>query len=259
MPAPANPFKRALRAGQPQIGLWSSLASHVAVEVVAGAGFDWLLLDMEHAPNELPMVLTQLQAAGGGSAQPIVRPPWNDMVVIKRLLDIGVQSLLIPYVQTEQEARDAVAYTRYPPHGVRGFATGPRANDYGRITDYVQTYADELAVLVQVETRQGLDNLEAIAGVDGVDGVFIGPADLAAALGHAGELKHPVVQAAIEDAIRRLAGLGKPPGILIGDEQLARRYLELGCLFVAVGSDLALLARGADALAARFKAPRQGR
>ena len=254
MPAPANAFKRALRAGRPQIGLWSSLASHLSVEVVAGAGFDWLLLDMEHAPNELPMVHSQLQAAGGGTAHAIVRPPWNDMVVIKRLLDIGVQSLLIPYVQTEEEARNAVAYTRYPPHGVRGFATGPRANNYGRITDYVQTYADELCVLVQVETRQGLDNLEAIAGVEGVDGVFIGPADLAAALGHAGDLKHPAVQAAIEDAIRRLVVCGKPPGILSGDEPLARRYLELGCLFTAVGSDLALLARGADALAARFKA-----
>ena len=254
MPVPANPFKRALRAKRPQIGLWSSLASHLSVEVVAGAGFDWLLLDMEHAPNELPMVLSQLQACNAGTAHPIVRPPWNDMVVIKRLLDIGVQSLLIPYVQTEEEARNAVAFTRYPPHGVRGFATGPRANNYGRIADYVQTYADELCVLVQVETRQGLDNLEAIAGVEGVDGVFIGPADLAAALGHPGELKHPEVQAAIEDAIRRLVAIGKPPGILIGDEQLARRYLGLGCLFVAVGSDLALLARGADALAARFKA-----
>jgi 4-hydroxy-2-oxoheptanedioate aldolase len=255
VPVPANRFKRALRAGRPQIGLWSSLASHLSVEVVAGAGFDWLLLDMEHAPNELPMVHSQLQATGGGSAHPIVRPPWNDMVVIKRLLDIGVQSLLIPYVQTAEEARNAVAYTRYPPQGVRGFATGPRANNYGRITDYVQTYADELCVLVQVETRPGLDNLEAIAGVEGVDGVFIGPADLAAALGHAGDLKHPEVQAAIEDAIRRLVACGKPPGILTGDESLARRYLELGCLFTAVGSDLALLARGADALAARFKTP----
>jgi 4-hydroxy-2-oxoheptanedioate aldolase len=202
------------------------------------------------------MVLAQLQAARGGTAQPIVRPPWNDMVVIKRLLDVGVQSLLIPYVQSAEEARDAVAFTRYPPHGVRGFATGPRANDYGRIADYVQTYADELCVLVQVETRAGLDNLEAIAAVEGVDGVFIGPADLAAALGHAGELKHPQVQAAIEDAIGRLVAVGKPPGILIGDEQLARRYLELGSLFVAVGSDLALLARGADALASRFRVSR---
>ena len=256
MPVPANPFKRALRAGRPQIGLWTSLASHLSVEVVAGAGIDWLLLDMDHAPNELPMVHSQLQAASGGTAHPIVRPPWNDMVVIKRLLDIGVQSLLIPYVQTEEEARNAVAFTRYPPHGVRGFATGPRANNYGRITDYVQTYAEELCVLVQVETRQGLENLEAIAGVDGVDGVFIGPADLAAALGHAGDLKHPEVQAAIEDAIRRLVACGKPPGILTGDETLARRYLELGCLFTAVGSDLALLARGADALATRFRPSR---
>jgi 4-hydroxy-2-oxoheptanedioate aldolase len=253
MPVPANPFKRALRAGRPQIGLWSSLASHLAAELVAGAGFDWLLLDMEHAPNELPMIHAQLQAVAGGSAHPIVRPPWNDMVVIKRLLDIGVQSLLIPYVQTAEEARNAVAYTRYPPQGLRGFATGPRANNYGRIADYVQTYADELCVLVQVETTQGLDNLGAIAAVDGVDGVFIGPADLAAALGHPGELTHPDVQAAIEDAIARLVAIGKPPGILTGDEALAHRYLELGCRFTAVGADLALLRAGADALAARFR------
>jgi 4-hydroxy-2-oxoheptanedioate aldolase len=254
MPVPANPFKRALRAGRPQIGLWSSLASPLAAEVVAGAGFDWLLLDMEHAPNELPTIHAQLQAvAAGGGTHPIVRPPWNDMVVIKRLLDLGVQSLLIPYVQSAEEARQAVAATRYPPHGVRGFATGPRANRYGRIADYVQTYADELCVLVQVETRQGLENLEAIAAVDGVDGVFIGPADLAAALGHAGELKHPEVQAAIEDAIGRLVAVGRPAGILTGDEALARRYLQLGCLFTAVGADLALLRASADALAARFK------
>jgi 4-hydroxy-2-oxoheptanedioate aldolase len=254
MPVAPNPFKRALRAGRPQIGLWSSLAGNLAAEVVAGSGFDWLLLDMEHAPNELPTIHAQLQAVCGGTAHPIVRPPWNDMVVIKRLLDIGVQSLLIPYVQTAEEARSAVAYTRYPPQGVRGFATGPRANNYGRIADYVQTYAEELCLLVQVETKQGLENLEAIAAVDGVDGVFIGPADLAAALGHPGELKHPEVQAAIEDAIRRLVAAGRPPGILSGDEALARRYLELGCLFTAVGSDLALLRTGADALAARFKA-----
>ncbi len=256
MPVPTNPFKRALREGRPQIGLWSSLASHITVEVVAGAGFDWLLLDMEHSPNEVPMIHSQLQAAAGGTAHAIVRPPWNDMVVIKRLLDVGVQSLLIPYVQTVEEARNAVAFTRYPPQGLRGFATGPRANNYGRITDYVQSYAEQLCVLVQIETRLGLDNLEAIAGVDGVDGVFIGPADLAAALGHPGELKHPAVQAAIEDAIKRLVACGKPPGILTGDEPLARRYLELGCLFTAVGSDLNLLARGADALVARFKAGR---
>lgn len=254
MPVPANPFKRALRAGRPQIGLWSSLASHLSTEVVAGSGFDWLLLDMEHAPNELPLIHAQLQAvAAGGSTHPIVRPPWNDMVVIKRLLDIGVPSLLIPYVQSAEEARQAVASTRYPPHGVRGFATGPRANNYGRIADYVQSYADELCVLVQVETRQGLENLEAIAAVDGIDGVFIGPADLAAALGHAGNLTHPEVQAAIEDAIRRLVAVGTPAGILTGDEALARRYLQLGALFVAVGADLALLRASADALAARFK------
>ncbi|MGV2290143.1 HpcH/HpaI aldolase/citrate lyase family protein [Trinickia sp. YCB016] len=253
MKLPDNPFKRALAAGKQQIGLWSSLASHGSVELLAGAGFDWLLLDMEHAPNELPMVHSQLQATMGSSTHPIVRPPWNEMVTIKRLLDIGVQTLLIPYVETEEEARNAVAYTRYPPEGVRGYASASRASGFGRVADYPKLCASELCVLVQVESRLGLDNLERIAAVEGIDGVFIGPGDLAAALGHVGEIKHPDVQAVVEDSIRRIVATGKPAGILTPDETLARRYIELGCTFTAVGSDVGLLGRGAEQLAARFK------
>jgi 4-hydroxy-2-oxoheptanedioate aldolase len=255
MELPANPFKRAIKAGRLQVGLWSSLASHVTVEVIAGAGFDWLLLDTEHSPNELPMVHGQLQAMVGGTAHPIVRPPWNDPVALKRLLDVGVQTFLIPYVQTREEAEQAVAATRYPPRGFRGFASASRASRFGRIRDYHARCEEELCVLVQVETAQALDNLEAIARVDGVDGVFIGPGDLSAGLGHLGDPGHPAVRAAIEDAIGRIKACGSVPGILTGDEALARCYVELGCLFTAVGADVAILARGAEQLAGRFKNP----
>lgn len=253
MNLPQNSFKRAIQAGKTQIGLWSILSSHVTVEIIAGSGFDWLVLDTEHAPNELPMVYSQLQAAKGGTAHPVVRVPWNDMVTIKRYLDIGAQTLLIPCIETEKEARDAVAYTRYPPKGQRGYSAAPRASGFGRIKDYATTCEDELCVLLQVETRKGLENLEAIAGIEGVDGIFIGPGDLSAALGHVGNPKHPEVQAAIEDAIARIRACGKPAGILTADEALARRFIELGCLFTAVGSDLGLLTRTSEQLAQHFK------
>jgi len=248
-----NRFKRALRAGEQQIGLWLSLSSHYSAEVCAGSGFDWLLIDTEHSPNELDMVFCQLQAIAAYPPTPIVRPAWNDMVLVKRFLDVGVQTLLIPYVQTEEEAANAVAYTRYPPRGVRGVAAATRATGFGRIKNYPQRCEDELCVLVQVETRRGLDNLERIARVDGVDGVFIGPGDLAAGLGHVGNIPHPEVQSAIEDAIKRIKACGKAPGILTPDEKLAQRYIELGTLFTAVGADVGLLGRGADQLAAKFK------
>lgn len=253
MDLPINRFKRALQTGQTQVGLWSHLCSNISTEILARCGFDWLLLDMEHSPNELPELLSQLQAMTGGTATPIVRPPWNDMVTFKRLLDIGVQTLLVPYVQSAQEARNAVAYTRYPPHGVRGFAGAPRASHYGRVKDYGKLCAQELCVLVQVETVEGLNHLEAIASVEGIDGVFIGPGDLSAALGHLGNPKHPQVLAAIDEAIERIRACGKAAGILTGDEALARHYVEKGCLFVAVGADQNLLRDSATALAARFK------
>jgi 4-hydroxy-2-oxoheptanedioate aldolase len=255
MNLPENPFKRALRAGQPQIGLWSTLSSNYTVELVAGAGFDWILLDSEHSPSDLENLLTQLQAAAPYPSHPIVRIPWNDMVTVKRVLDIGAQSLLIPYVSSADEARNAVSFTRYPPAGVRGVAGTTRATRFGRVKDYARRAHEEICLLVQVETQQALDNVEAICGIDGVDGVFIGPADLHASLGHAGEIANPKVKPLIDDAIRRIRKAGKAPGILTPNEADARHWLECGALFVAVGSDAGLLARGAEALAAKFKQP----
>jgi len=253
MELPVNQFKRGMQAGKAQIGLWSSLSSHYSVEVIAGSGFDWLLLDTEHSPNDLENVVTQLQAASAYPSTAIVRPAWNDMVLIKRFLDVGVQTLLIPYVQTPEEAALAVSYTRYPLRGVRGVAGTTRATRFGRVKDYFKHVEKELCVLVQVETQLGLDNLDAIANTDGVDGVFIGPADLSAGLGHLGDIAHPEVQAAIEDAIKRILKAGKAPGILAPVEADARRYLDLGCLFVAVGADVGLLARESEKLCAKFK------
>lgn len=253
MDLPINAFKRAIKAGQQQIGLWSTLSSHLSVEVLAGSGFDWLLLDTEHAPNNLPMVFSQLQAVQGGTAHPIVRPPWNDPVAVKGYLDAGVQTLLIPYVQTEEEARQAVAATRYPPRGIRGFASTSRASRYGRIKGYHARCEEELCVLVQIETRLALQNLEAIAGVDGVDGIFVGPGDLSADMGYLGQPGHPDVVAAIDDAIRRIRACGTAPGVLTGDEALARHFIEQGCLFTAVGADMSILAQGSEQLAAKFK------
>jgi 4-hydroxy-2-oxoheptanedioate aldolase len=250
---PVNTFKRALKAGKPQIGLWCSLSSHYAIELVAGSGFDWLLIDTEHSPNDLESVLTQLQAAAPYPTHPVVRVPWNDMVTIKRFLDIGAQSILIPYVQNEQEAINAVAYTRYPPAGVRGVAGGTRATRFGRIKDYAKRAAGEICLLLQVENQAGLDNLEKIAAVEGVDGVFIGPADLHAALGYPGETANPKVMPIIDDAIRRIRKAGKAPGILTGVEADARRWLDCGGQFVAVGVDTGVLARETEKLAAKFK------
>jgi len=220
--------------------------------VLAGAGFDWVLLDTEHSPNELPMVQQQLQASTEGSATPIVRVPWNDMVMIKRYLDIGAQSILIPYVQTAEEANNAIRFTRYPPAGVRGVAGATRATRYGRIKDYVKRVNDELCVLVQAETRAAIANLDAIAEVEGVDGVFIGPNDLAADLGHLGNWQHADVWNVMEDAAKRIRKAGKAPGILVGEAD-GKRCLDMGFVFVAVGADVGLLARGAEALAAKFK------
>jgi 4-hydroxy-2-oxoheptanedioate aldolase len=250
---PANPFKRAITTGKTQIGLWSSLSSNYSVEVIAGAGFDWILIDTEHSPNDLESVLTQLQATAPYPTHPIVRVPWNDMVTIKRYLDAGAQTLLVPFVQNEEEARAAVAATRYPPAGIRGVAGTTRATRFGRIKGYPQRANEEVCVLVQTETQHALDRIEAICAVDGVDGVFIGPADLHASLGFLGETANAAVLPKIEDAIARIRKGGKAAGILTADEKLARRYLELGALFVAVGADVGLLARGADALAAKFK------
>ncbi|HTS39006.1 MAG TPA: HpcH/HpaI aldolase/citrate lyase family protein [Xanthobacteraceae bacterium] len=253
MDLPRNAFKHAIAAGQLQIGLWCSLCSNITVEIVAHSGFDWLLLDTEHSPNELPDVLSQLQAAQAGTASPIVRPAWNDIVLIKRYLDIGAQTLLIPFVQTPDEARAAVAATRYPPAGIRGITGSGRASRYGRVKDYLKNASNEIGVLVQVETKSALDQIEKIASVEGIDGVFIGPNDLSASYGHIGNWGHPDMQAAMKDAVQRLKKINKPAGILTPNEEEAKRFIDWGYTFVAVGSDLGLLARGSDGLLKRFK------
>jgi len=253
MDLPQNQFKAALTKGHLQIGLWSSLCSNIAAEAIAYSGFDWILLDTEHSPNELPGLLSQLQALKGGTASAIVRPAWNDPVLFKRILDIGAQTLLVPYVQNAQEAASAVAATRYPPAGMRGVTASGRASRYGRVKDYLKKADDEICLIVQVETGDALSRLEAIAQTEGVDAVFIGPADLAASMGHIGNPGHEDVQAAIKDAVGRLKAIGKQAGILTVNEEEAKRYIDWGFTFVAVGIDLGLLTRNADALAKRFK------
>jgi 4-hydroxy-2-oxoheptanedioate aldolase len=254
MDMPRNSFKHAIAKGQLQIGLWCSLCSPVAIEVVSHSGYDWLLLDTEHSPNDVTDILGHLQAAQSGTASCIVRPAWNDMVLIKRYLDIGAQTLLLPFVQNAEEAKRAVAWTRYPPHGMRGITGSGRASRYGRVKDYLKNASSEICVLVQVETREALRELETIASVEGIDGVFIGPNDLAASFGQIGNWGHAEVQAALKDAVTRLKKLGKPAGILTPNEEEAKRFIDWGYTFVAVGADIGLLAKNADALARRFKA-----
>ena len=252
MELPQNAFKRGLRSGRTQIGLWSSLSSNYTVEVIAGAGYDWILLDCEHSPNDLESLLTQLQACAPYPTAPIVRVPWNDTVTIKRVLDVGAQSLLVPYVCSPEEAKAAVAATRYPPAGVRGVAGTTRATRFGRVKDYAKRAHEEICVLVQVETKPALDQLEAICAVDGVDGVFIGPADLHASMGHPGETSNAAILPLIEDAMRRIRKAGKAAGYLSPVEADAKRMIAAGCNFCAVGADVGLLARGAEALRAKF-------
>src|SRR3954465_12254501 len=253
MELPQNSFKRALKAGKSQIGLWSTLSSNYSVEVIAGAGFDWILLDTEHSPVDVENLLGQLQAAAPYATHPVVRVPWNDMVTIKRVLDIGAQSLLVPYVSTPEEAAAAVSYTRYPPAGVRGVAGTTRATRFGRVKDYAKRAHEEICVLVQVETEAALDNIEAICGIEGIDGVFIGPADLHASMGHTGEIANPKVKPLIDEAIRRIRKCGSAPGILTPSEADARHWLECGALFGAVAADVGLLARGAQVLPGKIK------
>ncbi|WP_404405163.1 4-hydroxy-2-oxoheptanedioate aldolase [Pelagibacterium halotolerans] len=245
MPAPENRFKQALHAGQVQIGLWLGLANAYTAEICAGAGFDWLLIDGEHAPNDLPLMMAQLQAIAAGRGEAVVRLPIGEAWQIKQVLDIGAQTLLIPMVETAEQARALVRATRYPPHGVRGVGAAlARASNFNRIGDYLQTADEEICLLLQVESRAGLAAIEEIAAIEGVDGIFIGPADLAADMGYIGKPGAPEVQEAVENGLGRILTAGKAAGILTADQTLARRYIALGATFVAVGSDVGLLTQG---------------
>lgn len=248
-----NSFKRAIQSGHKQIGFWNSMASPTATEILAGSGFDWLLLDAEHAPNDVPGILAQLQAMMENETHPVVRIPDNDPIVIKRYLDIGVQSFLIPMMETVEEAEAAVAATRFPPDGIRGFAGASRASRFGRVKDYHRRAHEEICILVQIETRKGLDNLEAIAAVPGIDGLFIGPGDLSSDLGYLGDQGNPEIVELIEKTIGRIVAAGSRAGILTADETLARRYMAAGCVYTAVGIDTGLLARTTEAIARKFR------
>jgi 4-hydroxy-2-oxoheptanedioate aldolase len=252
-----NSFKSALQEQEsPLIGCWLALGSPYTAELCATAGFDWLLIDNEHGPNDLRSTLAQLQAVAPYPGHAIVRPPVGDVNLVKQLLDTGVQTLLIPMVETAEQAALMVAATRYPPAGIRGVGAAlGRASRFNSIPSYLHEANAAMCVLVQVESATALKNLDAIAAVDGVDGVFVGPADLAASLGHLGDPNHLKVQTAIADAVRRIQLAGKPPGILALDEAVARRYMEMGCSFVAVGADSLLLAAAVRGIAQKFKTP----
>jgi 4-hydroxy-2-oxoheptanedioate aldolase len=247
-----NVLKAKLAQAVPQIGIWTNLCSPLVAELLAGAGFDWILVDSEHVPNDLPSIVAQLQAIAAYPTESVVRIPVADAVVIKRHLDAGVRSLLVPFVQDTGMAKQVVAATRYPPRGIRGVSVAHRGNHFGRVTDYLQTAEANLCIVVQIETRQALASILDIAAVDGIDAVFIGPSDLAADLGHLGNSSHPQVQDAIADAIRRCREAGRTIGILAPIQAEARRWLDLGASMVAIGSDTGVLRGGVDALAQSF-------
>lgn len=253
MQLPQNRFLAALREAQPQIGLWVGLADANAAEALALAGFDWLLLDGEHAPNDPRSVLAQLRALAPYPAHPIVRPVRADVALVKQYLDVGAQTLLVPMIDTADEAGQMVRAMRYAPAGIRGMGAAlARASRWNQIDDYLNRADAQMCLLVQVETIEAISNLRGIASVDGVDGVFFGPADLSASMGLRGQPAHPDVQRTILDGIAAVRAAGKAPGVLATDRTLARRYLDAGALFVAVGADTSLLVGAARALAAEF-------
>mgnify|MGYP003627356188 FL=1 len=253
MKLPANPFTRAIAAGEKQTGLWISLCSNFAAEVVSTAGYDWALIDMEHSANDYFSVLGQLQAFAASPTTALVRVEWNDAVAVKRLLDLGAPGLLFPMIQSVEEAKQAVAATRYPPHGVRGVSGATRATAFGRITDYVAQVEEETAVLLQLETRAAVEQAEAIGAVDGVNGIFFGPADIAADIGKLGKPMDPDVWALVKPAAQRLIAKGMPVGTLVTDPAFAADLLNEGFTFVAIATDSGLLARAADAALAQTK------
>ena len=250
----ANGFKAALRGKHVQFGLWLGLADPYAAELCATAGFDWLLIDGEHGPNDLRTMLGSLQAIAPYPSHPVVRIPQGDVSLIKQVLEIGATTLLVPMVESAEQARELVRATRYPPAGIRGVGSGlARSSRWGRERDYLRTANERMCLLVQVETERGLACIDEIAQVDGVDGVFIGPADLAASLGHLGDAGHPDVQKAIAYAFDRIAAAQKASGILATEASLADSYVSMGARFVAVGVDATMLAQAARALIARFR------
>ncbi|VVE90001.1 4-hydroxy-2-oxoheptanedioate aldolase [Pandoraea bronchicola] len=253
MKTPPNIFKQAIARGERQVGLWLGLATPYAAELCAGSGFDWLVIDGEHAPNDLRTMLATLQAVAPYPTHPVVRLPQGDATLIKQVLEIGATTLLVPMVESAAMARALVSAMRYPPQGTRGVGSGlARSSRWNRYENYLHAANETTCLLAQVETADALAQVDDIAAVDGVDGVFIGPADLAASMGYLGQATHPEVRKAIEDGIARIRRAGKAAGILCVDEALAHHYLDLGVTFIAVGIDTTLLASASRSLAAKF-------
>ena len=249
----SNKFNHAMATGEKQLGLWISLSHHFAAEVVADAGYDWVLIDMEHSPNDYFSILGQLQVFESRPITAIVRPQWNDPVVVKRLLDLGVNGLLFPMIQNAEQARKAVASTRYPPGGIRGVSGVTRATKFGRIRDYADRVQQETTILVQLESVEAINNAEEIAAVDGVSGVFFGPSDIAADLGRVGQPMHEKVWDLIEPAAQKLIVKGVPVGTLVLNPDFAVQLLNSGFSYVACGMDTVLLASAADSLLVKVK------
>lgn len=249
-----NRFKQTLLAGRPQIGLWAALVDSYVTELLASVGFDWLLLEAEHAPNDVRSALAQLQAVAPYPVSPVVRPVQGSVALIKQYLDIGAQTLLIPMVESVEQAQALVAAVRYPPRGVRGVGSAlARASRWNQVEGYLSGADEQICLLLQVESVEGMRNLAGITAVEGVDGIFFGPADLAGSMGLLGQPEHPAVLQAMADGIRAVKNAGKAAGTLTSNQQRAHEYLALGATFVAVGADTTLLVRAAKDLLAAFK------
>lgn len=255
MPVQSNPFKRALQNAQLQFGCWLGLGDTFSAELMGTAGFDWMVIDGEHGPNDLRSIISQLQVLESSDSHAVVRLPVGETYMLKQVLDAGAQTVLVPMVESAEQARQLVRDVTYPPHGDRGVGYAlTRASRFSQIKDYGKTADEQICLLVQVENRKGIAALDEILAVEGVDGVFIGPADLAADMGHMGNSLHPDVQAVIMDALRRIRAAGKAPGILSTHDPMTTEAIEAGALFVAVGADVLILSHGAQALTAKWKA-----
>jgi len=255
MPAPKNEFKQALADGQRLIGCWLSFAEGSVAEMMGTTGFDWLVIDGEHGPNDIRSIRDQLMALQASSSHAVVRVPVGETWVIKQVLDAGAQTVLVPIIESAEQAREVVRACQYPPHGTRGVgASATRASRFGSVTEYIPTADQEICVLLQVENRAGIDALDEILAVEGVDGVFIGPADLSTDMGFQGDSAHPEVRKVIANSMAKIAASGKAPGILGVSEEATQSYLDMGAQFLAVGLDVMLLVQSARALSARWKA-----
>jgi 4-hydroxy-2-oxoheptanedioate aldolase len=248
-----NKFKEQIANKKKQIGIWSCLSNNTIAEIISVTGFDWSVIDMEHSPNDIQEVLTQLQVMEGYDTEPVVRVPWNEPIMVKRVLDMGAQTILYPFVQNVEEAKAAVEATRYPPKGIRGIMSAARMNRYGHVENYYLEAEKELCVLIQCETKEAIKNIPEIAKVDGIDGIFIGPSDLSGSIGKIGQFEDQEVQDLIHEGLALATQAGKPAGILTGKKDYAKKYVEAGYTFVAINSDTNLFARSAESLLKEFK------